>query len=648
MSTRLFVLFFFNILFLTNAQDTGETLLSINGEKIASEEFLKIYQKNRALVQDDEKASIDEYLETFIDYKLKVAEARKQGFDKRDAYLKELEGYRQQLVKNYMTDTQASEKLLKEAYNRLKYEINATHILIRVSPEALPADTLYAHQKIHDIFNTASSENFDSIRKKVHDGKDIFGEALGYFSVFRMVYPFESVAYNTKPGNVSEPFRTRFGYHILKVNDRRENRGEAEVAHIMINSSDDPVKREQSHKRILDIHKRLQSGGNFEAMARQFSEDKGTAIKGGKLPKFAAGRLSSKKFEDVAFATNPGEISTPFETKFGWHIIKGIQQFPIGSYSQEKQRLETLLKKDQRSKILTTSFLNTLKDKYRFSVNLNVRDAILSMINNDFYKRQWIYDKTAAVLKEDILQIKDSVWSARSFASWLRQKQFKLRSDFDAIDFKKLFEEFSEELLLQYHEANLESENEEFASILKEYREGLLLFDIMQEEVWDAARTDSSGLREFYNQNKKDYSWKRRVKLLRASYENQQTTQKLRSLMGREVTLEGLQNLAGEIPELKEVIFTSSILEVDDYRLPKGYKASKEWHESKDKGGLVLIRTLETVAPQIKSFEEAKGNVMSDYQNYLEAEWISSLRRSYQVKVDRKELKKLKKKLLAR
>lgn len=648
MNTRLFVLFFLGIIFFVNAQNSKEPLLTINNEKIASKEFLKIYQKNLSLVKDKNKTDVDDYLKTFIDYKLKVTEARKQGFDKKDSYLKELEGYREQLVKNYMTDSQASEKLLRQAYDRLKDEINATHILVRVSSNATPVDTLYAYRKIYDLYEKATAQNFDSLRTVVHNGKEVFGEELGYFSVFRMVYPFESEAYRIKPGKVSRPFRTRFGYHILKVNDRRKNRGETEVAHIMINSSEDPAKQEQARKRIQDIYKRLQNGSDFKILARQFSEDQGTAIKGGKLPKFAAGRLSSKKFEDMAFGVQPGEFSEPFETKFGWHIVKGIQQFPIGSFVEEKDRLETLLKKDQRSRILSTSFLNKLKEQYGFKVNTENKNAILAMVNDDFYKRQWIYDKTAAVLKDKILRIKDSAYTTLKFASWLRQKQFKLRNDFDTLDFNKLFDEFSEELLLQYHEDNLENENEEFASILNEYREGLLLFDIMQEEVWDAARTDSVGLQEFYRKNDKEYTWKPRVNLRRASYENKAVTDVLKKIMTQETNLETLQDLTNEIPTLKDVIFTAAILEVGDYRLPEDYKMSKEWYSGKDATGFLLIRTIETLESQVKSFEDAKGTVMSDYQNYLENEWLNSLRKTYEVKVNKKELKNLKKKLKAK
>ncbi len=626
-------------------QEINSPLITINNEKIASEEFSRIYQKNLSLVDEKDKTGLEDYLETFINYKLKVLEARRQGFHKKESYQKELQGYRLKLVENYMTDTQASEQLLQEAYKRLKNEINASHILVRVSAEASPIDTLYAYNKIQELYALATPSNFDSLRKTVHDGKTFFGEELGYFSVFKMVYPFESVAYNTSPETLSKPFRTRFGYHFLKINAQRLNRGETEVSHIMILHAKDSSKNDQAKKRIEDIYQRLQNGGSFETLAKQFSEDKGSAIKGGRLPKFMAGRLSSKVFEDIAFTISENEISTPFETKFGWHIIKGIKQYPIGSFEEEKGNLKAKLKKDQRSKMVTTSFLNKLKKNYNFKVDEAVRDEIIGMVDDNFYKRQWVYDKNSPVLEKQLFRIRDTIWKAKTFASWLRQEQFKIRNDFGTINFKNLFNDFSKKELLKYHEANLENENKEFSAILNEYREGLLLFDIMQEEIWDEARMDSTGLRDFYEKNKNQYRWEQRVELITASYTNVKATPVLKGLMLNETNLETLRKLAKNLPELKDVIFTAIIMDLDDYRLPERYKPSMKWFEKKDDAGLTLFRTIALLPSQEKSYEEAKGSVINDYQNFLEEKWIRSLRDSNKIKINKKELRMLKKKL---
>ncbi|WP_340203356.1 peptidylprolyl isomerase [Ascidiimonas sp. W6] len=645
MISRVVTLCFFMFVYFAYGQEINSPLITINNEKIASEEFSRIYQKNLSLVDEKDKTGLEDYLETFINYKLKVLEARRQGFHKKESYQKELQGYRLKLVENYMTDTQASEQLLQEAYKRLKNEINASHILVRVSAEASPIDTLYAYNKIQELYALATPSNFDSLRKTVHDGKTFFGEELGYFSVFKMVYPFESVAYNTSPETLSKPFRTRFGYHFLKINAQRLNRGETEVSHIMILHAKDSSKNDQAKKRIEDIYQRLQNGGSFETLAKQFSEDKGSAIKGGRLPKFMAGRLSSKVFEDIAFTISENEISTPFETKFGWHIIKGIKQYPIGSFEEEKGNLKAKLKKDQRSKMVTTSFLNKLKKNYNFKVDEAVRDEIIGMVDDNFYKRQWVYDKNSPVLEKQLFRIRDTIWKAKTFASWLRQEQFKIRNDFGTINFKNLFNDFSKKELLKYHEANLENENKEFSAILNEYREGLLLFDIMQEEIWDEARMDSTGLRDFYEKNKNQYRWEQRVELITASYTNVKATPVLKGLMLNETNLETLRKLAKNLPELKDVIFTAIIMDLDDYRLPERYKPSMKWFEKKDDAGLTLFRTIALLPSQEKSYEEAKGSVINDYQNFLEEKWIRSLRDSNKIKINKKELRMLKKKL---
>ena len=648
MYKRIFLLLAGFLIYPLYAQELKKPLLIINNEKIPAEEFLRIYQKNLSLIDAKDKSGIDEYLETFINYKLKVVEAKQKGFHKNESYLKELESYRAQLVKSYMTDNQANESLLKEAYERLQYEVNAMHILVRSGPGDNPIDTLYAYDKINEIYQKATSSNFDSLRKAVHNKRNILGENLGYFSAFRMVYPFETVAYNTAVDEVSKPFRTRFGYHILKVTDKRKNKGEAEVAHIMITSSKDPVKKEQAKQRIDEIYKRVTAGGVFEELAKQFSEDKGSAIQGGRLPRFAAGRLSSQVFEDKAFLIKEGEISKPFETRFGWHIIKGIKQYPIGSFQDEKTKLATLLKKDQRSKIISQAFIKKLKEKYNYQLNTNVRDAIIAMINNDFYKRQWIYDKTDPVLQEQLFSLRDSVWQGKTFATWLRQQQFKPRKDFGRINFMALYNDFEESALLKYHEENLEGENKEFASILNEYREGLLLFDIMQKEVWDASKTDSTGLASFYNKNKNKYSWKKRFKLLIASYTNPDLTTRLQELLSKQQNAGTLTKLTKNMPGLKEVIFTSSTLEAGDYRLPKNYKPSKKWVLEKTTSGLRLVKTIEVIKPALKRLSEAKGEVMNDYQQFLENKWVNLLREKYKVQLDKKQFKTLKKTLKTR
>src|SRR5690554_4777584 len=261
-----------------------EILFTIDDKPYYTDEFIRVYNKNLELVKDDSQKDIDNYLELYLAYKLKVNKAYQLGLDQEPAYISELRTYRNQLAQNYLTDTQVTEALIQEAYNRSLKEIKASHILVLVDQNAGPQDTLKAYEKIQTIREKAiKGQDFGQLAQEFSEdpsAKENKGD-LGYFSVFRMVYPFENGAYNTKIGEVSEPVRSRFGYHIIKVNDIRDNRGEISVAHIMISNPKDPSKAAEAQEKINDIYKKLQQGENFESLAKQFSEDKSSATKGG-------------------------------------------------------------------------------------------------------------------------------------------------------------------------------------------------------------------------------------------------------------------------------------------------------------------------------------------------------------------------------
>ena len=280
-------------------------------------------------MKDESQKDLNQYLELFIGYKLKVNKAYKLGLQNSAKYQAELKSYRNQLAKNYFNDTKITEALIEEAYNRLQKEVRASHILILVDENATPEDTLKAYKKIEDIAKRANNgEDFATLAEQFSEdpsAKENKGD-LGYFTAFRMVYGFENAAYNTAKGKVSKITRTRFGYHIVKVNDIRPNRGEVTVAHIMIlKAKPEDADQGKPEKTINEIYQKIQQGEKFEDLAKQFSEDKSSSPKGGLLSKFGSGQLSSEEFEEVAFSlAKPNDISKPFQSEFGWHIVKLI------------------------------------------------------------------------------------------------------------------------------------------------------------------------------------------------------------------------------------------------------------------------------------------------------------------------------------
>ena len=366
----LFFSFFISLQLASFAQTANkEALFTIDDKPYYTDEFLRVYNKNLDLVKDESQKDLTQYLELFVGYKLKITKANKLGLQNGEAYKNELASYRTQLSKNYLTDSKVTNELVVEGYERSKKEIKAAHILILVDENAAPADTLVAYNKAKEIRGRAlKGEDFGQLAVEFSQdpsAKENKGD-LGYFSSFRMVYAFESAAFRTPIGTISNPIRTRFGYHLIKVEDVRDNRGEVSVAHIMILTpkEDKPEDKAAAKTKIDDIYQKLQQGEKFEELAKQFSEDKSSSSRGGVLTRFGSGQLSAEEFENVAFtltAQNP--ISTPFQTRFGWHIVKLIEKYPLKSFEEMKTELENKVGKDDRSRLITNSLNEKLQKK---------------------------------------------------------------------------------------------------------------------------------------------------------------------------------------------------------------------------------------------------------------------------------------------
>jgi len=257
--------------------NTEDILFTLDGAPVYASEFTRVYKKNLDLVQDETQKDVDEYLKLFTNYKLKLAEARHLELHEKSTYKRELSSYKKQLSKNYMTDSKVTDALVNEAYNRMVYEVDANHILVKIDAQANPQDSLVAYNKISALRERALQEGFEKVRAEVHNGQTVFGEKLGYFGGFKMVYKFENAAFNTPVGKISQPFRTRFGFHIVNVLDKRKSRGERTVAHIMVIENKTDSLAEKPEVRIQDIYKKLNQGEAFEALAKQFSDDKNSA-----------------------------------------------------------------------------------------------------------------------------------------------------------------------------------------------------------------------------------------------------------------------------------------------------------------------------------------------------------------------------------
>lgn len=625
-----------------NAQiSSKDVLFTIDEEPIKAEEFIRVYNKNLDLVKDENQKDVDGYLKLFVNYQLKIKEARRMGLDKDPKYIKEFLSYKNQLAKNFLSDSKVTEALMKEAYDRMGYDLKASHILIRLEENA--TDTLKVYQDLMKLRDRVIKEGFETVKNDVHDGKTTFAEDLGYFSAFKMVYQFENAAYNTAVGAVSKPFRTRFGYHIVNVQDKRPSLGEVTVAHIMLTTSEsDSIP--DLEKRINEIYKRIKQGENFESLAKQFSDDKSSASNGGKLAQFSRGQLSAPEFEKVAFGLNAvGDYSKPFKTNYGWHIVKLLDKIEPLPYDDVKFDIENKIQRDSRSSLINISLANDLKAKYEIVVNPNAKGYFESILNADFFNGAWVLPKNFT--KDQILlTIKNDTIKYSDFGQRLMSIQnvyVGQKMPFKTV-IEKEYKNFEEAAILKYHEDNLEFENEDYAQILGEYRDGLLLFDLMEKEVWNAAASDSIGLQKHFRTHKDDYYWDDRVDVDMATSAKEHDIKAVARLWRRGKSSEEISKELNTDKEQK-VMFTKGIKSSNDPSFPSEGLVRTGFSKIYYYNDAYHIVKVNALLPKTnKTFDEAKGKIISDYQNNLEADWLKTLNERYEVKVNADVLQKVK------
>ena len=639
----------------SQAQRSQKPLFTIDNQPTYAKEFLKVYQKNLDLIQDERQKDLEQYLELFIDYKLKVEEAQRMGLDQQPTFLNEYKKYRAQLSEGYLVDTAATRRLVREAYEHSKSQVRAAHILLTVNPNASPADTLAQYQLAQELRARAlAGEEFANLAKQYSQDPSApqNGGDLGYFSAFRMVYAFEKAAFSTPVGSISEPIRTRFGYHLVKILDKRTSKGERTVAHIMLLTElkNDSVAAE-TKKRIFEIYDQLQNGSNFEALARRFSNDKGTAINGGKLPRFAEGGLRAPKFEEAAFALEEvGEISKPVQSRFGWHIIKLLDKHPVASFEEMRVELIDKVKKDKRHALVGKALAHRLKATYSTQTQKESISQVIDSIDTTFFTPRWNRPTHRAFLAQPILTIEDTEIPLERFVQFLNRNRQK--ADAQEVDLQLLvanqLNEFVDQELLEYYRNDLENQNEDFAAIIQEYRNGLLLFELMEQRVWNKAKEDSVGLADFFTKHQAKYQWKKRAEVTFANCPQRDKAQKVQELWQLGKSNDEIKALLNEGSTV-HVLFQTKTLEEGHRSLPSNTVFQEGVSEVlEEENNFVVLNVQNIESPRNKTLEEARGKVISDYQDYLEAQWLQELRNDKNIVINRKLLKRLKKEQLKR
>ena len=564
------------------AQD--KPLMTINGKPVSAEEFLYIYEKNNQAGALDPK-TMDEYLDMFINFKLKVVEAESQGIDTTEAFKKELKGYRAQATPKYLQDNQAMDSLVEMSWRHMSKDRRAAHIAIQCPATADSAQTAEALAKINEAYERVTigkevikgkGRKAKKVREKVEPFADVAravstdpsvqetGGELGWITPFRYVYPLEEAVYNTELGKVSAPFRTQYGFHIVLVEEERDHK-EVKASHIMKmtprGESDSVV---AAKKALIDSIAAIVTAENFAEVAKIESEDRGSSARGGDLGWFGKGMMV-KPFEDAAFALEVGQISAPFQTMYGWHILYKEGERSIQPLDSIRSQVERQVQRDERAKEADKSFIRKTRAEYNLPA------------------------------------------------------------------------EMTDEDVKAYADEHLEEKYPELRNLVQEYHDGILLFEVSLREVWDKAAKDTAGLEQFFAANKKKYTWdaphfkgwllqckdKNSAKAAQAIIKSADPDS-VKSYIAHRINQDSVTYVKAQ----RGLWEQGKNAAVDKY----GLKIKKAEFTPNEQLPYVVCVGKKLKAPA--TWDDEKGKVTTDYQDFLEKAWIEKLRAKYPVVIN--------------
>lgn len=646
--------------FLSNSVFAGkqpkDTILFTYGDKkVTFREFYKGFNKNKHKDSLTKREEVMEYLELYKKFKLKVQDAYDMGLDTTDDFKSELSVYRRQIAKQFLMDTGVNEQLVKEAYERMKYDIKASHILIFSRPDASPTDTLKAYNRLVDIRKMILSDSFTFENAALEFSEDPSAQDnqgnLGYFNAFQMIYEFESQAYNTPVGKISKVFRTEFGYHIVKVTDKRPNKGEVTVRQIRIDLNPAPSKEEIEEKRakIEEVYKKLQGGEKFIYLVHQYSEDASSVLKNGEIPTFTMTSVRHpENFKNTAFALKKdGDFSEPIQTATGFYIIQRIQLKPLDSMHKIKNYILNKISRDSRQYRNTLVVYERAKNFYKFSENKKYNAAIATYVDSSLltgeFNAESALKSNPKIGKTVLFQLKRQKlkYTVDSFAKWLEMVQKPSSSDALKSIVNNYYEAYRVQMVMGYYEQDLDNTNEKFASLYKEYKEGILLFSLMDKKVWTKSVEDTTGLKNYYEVNKDKYVFNDRYDITYFRCSSKDIAEKLKLDLMKGTSLDSaLRNYNQLNPLNISSPFTGKFEKGANAYIDLVFNDNNQSgkyiivEDPKSKGGYVLIQVHQFLPASKKTLAEARGSIMSDYQNYLEKQWLEELKTKYPIVVN--------------
>lgn len=632
----------------------AQTLFTYGNHKVTKQEFLKNYQKNEQSKKPDfsEKA-LKEYLDLYALFRMRVKEAEVQMIDTIPAVQYELNNYRKQLAKNYLTDKQVTEKLLKEAYDRMKEDRHVAHILLMAPPGLNATDSLKLYQRMDSIYTAITRHKADFATLAKHYSEDIGtkdnGGDLGYITALQTLYPFENAVYTTDPGKVSRPFRTSLGFHIIRVADKRPARGEIEIAQILLAApaSKGAEGKQDARKRAEEILAALKKGTSFDSLVSRYSEDKHSVDMQGRMKQFGVGTMV-QAFEDAAFSLKkPGDVSSPVETEYGYHIIRLIKKHPLQPFDSISKQLAQQIDKDARAQIARDMYIEKIKQQNGFKeypANFKAVETVIKALP-DTGEQAHIFSASAyARMEEPLFSLAGNSYSQLDFMRFIELvTRGKLSGSRQAVT-QDIYKMYLTHIINDFQEHKLLEENEAFRNLMQEYRDGIMLFELMDQQIWTKASKDTTGLKAYYEQNKNRYLWEPGF------------TGAIYRFKNEEILNKGLTFLKAN----KKATVEDVVQEINSDLLPDGVTVQTgryEFSRFKDvpreelvagtitkaiqnsDGTFSVIQTEEVFnSNTTKSLDDARGYVVAEYQDFLEKTWNETLQKKYPVSVDQKVL----------
>lgn len=619
-----------------NAQ---EVLFTVGNQSITTEEFKAVYEKNKGVGAALDPKTPEEYLDLYINFKLKIAEAYAQQRDTATGFKNEFGGYRAQLAKPYLSDQGAEDELVRQAFERMQEEVRAAHIMIALEANALPSDTLKAYKQLLELRKSILSGKTKFENAARESSADTWsaknGGDLGYFTVFNMVYPFESAAYDLEVGDLSMPVRSQYGYHLVKLLERRAASGVVRVRHIFFASNGKSSIQEQqrAERSANEIYGRLEGGEDFISLLA-FSEDRKTKDSMGELPEFGINKMMPA-FEEAAFALEaPGDYSAPVETSIGWHVIQLIEKKPLQSFDELKSELKKKVKRDTRSRVGATRFMKRLKTEYDFAIDERWLGRTMNLVDkNAFGTGTW---EIPALSRDRVVATfaNEKIYQSEVLEFWAKnqnQSNEAVRVEF----LRVLFNAYSNDRMIAYEDGQLELKHADFRNLVREYKEGILLFDLTQEAVWNKAAQDSAGIATHYELIKEDYRWEDRIKATYWVSTDEKLAKKIAKWTAKNKS-EKVQELL-ENEDALSVAVQNGTYEKDDNSVIEAV-----WQQESgvfgpvelDNGSFAVVQIDEFIPSAPKALNEIKGLVIASYQDTLEKEWVNALKSKFEVTIN--------------